>query len=145
MKNTNRIKKIFLSIIFPISLITIWHFAVVLKWVPNSLSATPLAVMEDTVKLFANKEASNTGYMPIHIGFSLMRLMSGVLIGCFLGITVAFINTVFRRVDNVISPTLNFLAPIPIVIWIPFFIMIFGSGPETYKIGLIAVSTFFLI
>ena len=141
MKSTNRTKKIFLSIIFPVLLIAIWHFAVVLEGVPNTHSTTPLAVIKKIIELFADK----TEHLFIQIGYSLMRLISGVLIGCLLGIIVAFTNTIFRKADNVISPTLNFLAPIPIVIWIPFFIMIFGIGAETYKIGLIAVSTFFLI
>jgi ABC-type nitrate/sulfonate/bicarbonate transport system permease component len=143
-KNTNRIKTILLSIVFPIVLIAIWHIAVVLEWVDSSDAAKPFAVIEKMITLFVDKNASGTGYIPTYIAYSLMRLISGVMIGCFLGVSVAFVNTIFRKIYKFFSPTLKFLAPIPIVIWIPFFIMMFGSGTEIYKIGLIAVSTFFL-
>jgi sulfonate transport system permease protein len=38
----------------------------------------------------------------------------------------------------------TFLAGIPVVVWMPFWIMAFGIG-EMFKLGLVAIGTFFLV
>lgn len=139
-----RINRIILPLLFPFLIILLWYFAVRFHWVDGSYAASPEDVVKKIFQLFTDKESTNTGYFPLQIVISLGRLFVGILVGCIMGIAAAFINTSFKKIDKLVSPTLSFLAPIPVVIWIPFFIMIFGTS-DIYKIGLIAIATFFLI
>ncbi len=134
MKN----RKKFIPYVFPIILLLIWQLITQFGLIPKSLSATPIDVIRQIGQEF------KTWDFTIKILLSLYRLFFGLVIGVSFGIIMAFINATFFKLDRFFSPTLNFLAPIPIVIWIPFFIMIFGNS-DFYKIGLISVSTFFLI
>ena len=46
--------------------------------------------------------------------------------------------------DRFFSPTLYLLAGIPVVVWIPFWVMFFGTE-ELFKIAMAAITTYFLV
>lgn len=80
----------------------------------------------------------------MHSGYSLLRLLSGVAIGVVAGIVFSIFLAKSRVGERVFSPTLQVFAGVPVVVWIPFWVMFFGTG-EAFKIGMVAVSAFFIV
>lgn len=76
-----------------------------------------------------------------HIGVSFYRLIAGFAIGTVIAIVVAIIMTRSKIVDSIISPIINLFGPIPVLAFLPMFLIWFGIG-ENSKITLIAYTTF---
>jgi sulfonate transport system permease protein len=115
-----------------------WEFATDAKWLPPSQSAAPSKVIQQMVALLKSQMLAWQAL------YSLMRLSIGVLLGTVAGISSGVFMSQSERADKFVSPTMQFLAPIPVIVWIPFVIMFFGLG-EVSKIALVAVAVFFLI
>ena len=75
-----------------------------------------------------------------HIGISLYRVLVGFLIGVVIAIVLGGAIASFRAVDNVVSPILNLFGPIPIMAFLPMFVLWFGIG-ESSKIILVTYAT----
>ena len=65
-----------------------------------------------------------------------LAIMVGVLLGVF--------TSMNKYINSLLNPSIQFLSGVPVVVWIPFWIMVFGIG-ESFKIGLILISTFFMV
>lgn len=126
------------ALIVPGTLILAWEVATRANWLPPSQSAAPSKVIWQLVSQLVS------GTLGIQALYSLMRLSIGVSIGTILGICCGVLTSQSRRVDRFLSPTMQFLAPIPVIVWIPFLIMLFGLG-EPSKVALVAVCVFFLL
>lgn len=124
--------------IFPILLILFWGFAVRMNFIPVSQAADPVAVFIKIIDLLA------TPSFLLQLAFSLERLVIGAVIALILGTSLGLFLVISPSINNLFSPTLKFLAGLPVVLWMPFWIMFFGLG-ETFKIGLAAMGAFFLI
>ncbi|MDO4943397.1 MAG: ABC transporter permease [Lachnospiraceae bacterium] len=75
-----------------------------------------------------------------HVGISLYRVFIGFLIGVVLAVIIGGGIASFRFVDNIISPILNLFGPIPIMAFLPMFVLWFGIG-ESSKIILVTYAT----
>jgi sulfonate transport system permease protein len=64
----------------------------------------------------------------------------GTILGVFSGVVLGS----SRTADRLLSPTVGFLAGLPVVVWMPFWIVLLGSG-EGFKIGLTLTATYFLV
>ncbi len=126
------------GLIVPILLVLIWEWADRTKRLPPSLSAAPTEVVRALVMLSISWE------LPKHALFSLGRLLTAVSIGTFGGILSGVFLASLRRADRLISPMLLFFAPVPVVVWMPFMIMFFGTG-EVFKIALAAFAAFLIV
>jgi sulfonate transport system permease protein len=126
------------AVIVPVMLIAFWEFAVRFGWWPRTLIAAPSEVVVTFGQLLVN------GRLPLHAYVSLRRLLVGFLIGSAFGVGLGTLVGVFRVVERVIAPTVQLLAPIPIVAWIPLIIIIFGID-DPAKIAVIAFGTFFVV
>jgi len=124
--------------VFPLLLMVIWETVVRLELVPPSQSAAPSDVLSTLWHLIVSGELIKQA------GFSLARLVTGVLAGGLIGIITGIILATSKIGDRFFSPTIQFLAGIPIVLWMPFCVMIFRTE-EAFKISLAAVCTFFLV
>lgn len=85
-----------------------------------------------------------SGPLLAHLFTSLGRLLVGVSIGVTLGTASGMILARVRPADFYLSPTLQFLAGVPVVVWLPLAIVFLGPG-EGFKVGLSALATFFLV
>lgn len=134
-----------IPLIFPLFLLLFWEVSFSNSWVSNSMSAPATSVISKTYSLIVNNypEPEVGGAFIPKVVRSLYRLSAGIIIGMILGTTFAFINVSSKITNRLINPTLSFLAPIPLVIWIPFCLMIFDNG-NLYNIGLVSISSFFL-
>jgi sulfonate transport system permease protein len=122
--------------IVPALVLVLWQLSYWTNRLPPLYATSPEKVAE---YLFSDRSQ-----LALQLGASLKRLILGIAIGAPSGALTGALLARFTRVQALVSPTVRFVAPIPIVIWIPFAIMIFGLG-ESFKIALVALSTFFLV
>jgi len=124
--------------IVPILLIFIWGLAVKINLIPLSQAADPLTVLIKMGKLLIAPS------FLLQLFLSLKRLVIGSILALILGAFIGLFLVISPLMNKLFSPTLNFLAGLPVVLWMPFWIMLFGLG-ETFKIGLAAMGAFFLV
>jgi sulfonate transport system permease protein len=124
--------------VVPMLLVLLWEIVVRFGLVPPSQSAAPSTVIVSLAKLIWS------GILINHALYSLMRLFAGVMLGTIAGVLTSVVLASYRRADKLFSPTLQLFAGVPIVLWMPFCVMFFGTG-ETFKVSLAAISTFFLV
>ena len=127
-----------LPALIPVSLVVIWEWAVWSAWWPPTLIAAPSEVVVNFFRLAVD------GDLFFHSSVSLQRLLLGFLVGSTAGIFLGALVGLSRVIERAVEPTVQMLAPIPVVAWIPLLIILFGIG-EASKVALIAVGTFFLI
>ncbi|MEY8353592.1 ABC transporter permease [Lachnospiraceae bacterium 54-53] len=75
-----------------------------------------------------------------HVLISVRRVLKGYLSGVFLALILGSLIASFRLMDNLFSPLLNLFGPIPVMAFLPVFILWFGIG-EISKSALIAYTT----
>lgn len=76
-----------------------------------------------------------------HLWASLVRVALGFLLGVFIALVLGVLITKYSMIDNIVSPILNLIGPIPVYAFLPIFIIWFGIG-ESSKVILIAYATF---
>ena len=130
--------KIFVPFAIPIMLLIVWEILVDFDLLDNTKSASPSAILLTLYTLLLE------GDILLQTLYSIMRLFSGVAVGFLFSMLSSYILYNHKTLDRFISPSLQFFAPIPIIIWIPPVIMMLGGG-ELFKIFLIGLSTFLLI
>jgi sulfonate transport system permease protein len=131
-------RKVTLAAMVPLILLVLWEGSVRLGWLPASQSAGPIDVTERLALLIT------AGEFPSHLSASTLRLLLGVGIGGVLGTACGVFVAVRETLRAVLAPSLAFFAGLPVVVWMPFWIMLFGIG-EAFRTGLVAIATFFLV
>jgi ABC-type nitrate/sulfonate/bicarbonate transport system permease component len=128
--------KILIASFVPFLLLLCWHVLFLLRGHESSYAAEPLEVfkylMNNYSELFSN------------LRISLQRIASGVIFGSILGIVVGVSIARSRFFTSLLAPTLNVFAAIPIIVLIPFFLMIFGPY-EPFRIAIVGAVVFFII
>jgi NitT/TauT family transport system permease protein len=116
----------------------IWHLISVSGWVNRILTPSPV----DVVKSMGVAIAS--GVMLLDVAWSVSRVVVGYVVGAVLGIAVGLFTARFPLVNNLVSPVLQALRPIPPIAIVPLTIIWFGLT-ETGKYFLIAWGVFFVV
>lgn len=75
-----------------------------------------------------------------HLQISIYRVLSGYFIGVIVAVIIGALIANFKAIDNIVTPILNLFGPIPVMAFLPMFILWFGIG-EASKIILIAYAT----
>lgn len=122
----------------PLLLLLVWEYAVRNSLLPPSLSAAPSQIIARLLELLTS------GSIAKQASLSLLRLLGAVALGGLAGICAGMLLGQSRWADRLFSPMLQMLAPVPVVVWMPFVIMAVGSD-ELYKITLVTIATFFLL
>lgn len=138
MSAISKKQKILLPLIIPLVILIVWEWSVRLGVLPNTLIASPSQVLRDFFELAAN------GKLLIHSLVSLYRLLLGFAIGSLIGLALGVMVGTSKFTERLIAPTIQFLAPIPPIAWIPLLIIILGIG-EASKIGLIIIASLIVV
>jgi len=78
----------------------------------------------------------------LHLLFSLYRIAMGMALALFFAIPTGMLAGRTQKLDQLISPVLYLLYPLPKIAFLPVFMVLFGIG-DLSKIMLIAVIIFF--
>lgn len=137
-KNKGLILNYSLALVLPVALIILWQISYDNKIIPPSQSSSPLVILKTLINLI------NHSSLLDNLLLSMARLLTGVFIGAIFGIIVGILTSTKIVFNKIFAPSIQFFSGIPIIIWIPFWIMIFGLG-ESFKIGMVSILTFFLV
>ena len=74
--------------------------------------------------------------MLLHLGVSLLRIITSVGMAMVIGVPLGLWMGFNKKVDNIISPLVYILYPIPKIAFLPVFMLLFGLG-DTSKVILI--------
>jgi len=125
--------KLFNFIVAFIIMYAVWQaFAMFLN---KPLFPTPYVIIINIVKTFQSDIA-------IHVGYSLIRIIAGLLFTLAIGVPVGILMGYFKKVDLILSPIIYFNYPVPKIALLPIVMLVFGLGDLT-KIAMIFLITFF--
>jgi NitT/TauT family transport system permease protein len=116
--------------------LVLWY--VVGEYFSAGLIPTPIVVAETLWHLY------QTGVLMSDVGYSVMRVVIGFLVGYTLALPVGFITGWFRLANKAAEPYLQFLRTIPALALIPLLIVYLGIG-EIAKIALITYGVFLTV
>ena len=135
---------ILIGLTFPILLLIMWELAArsfilpKFMYLPSSLSAPPSRIIVELFSLLIGDALAK------HALFSFLRLIIAVCIGSILGIISGMLIGQLDIANRIFSPFLQIIAPIPVVVWMPFAVMAFGTG-EAYKVSIGVIATFLIM
>lgn len=126
---------IIISALAPILLLLFWQLAADQGWMNKSVLPSVKNVIETGIKI------TDSGKLQKHLIASIGRVLKGFALGGILGIILGIFMGLSKFLHRFLGSLVNLLRPIPMIAWIPIFILWFGIG-ETTKISLIALGTF---
>lgn len=103
-------------------------------WMEPKFLPAPTQIFESAYTMMIK------GILPEHLGISLFRVIGGYLIGCIVSVILGSLIANFKICDIIVSPVLNLVGPIPVMAFLPMFILWFGIGEQS-KLILIAYAT----
>lgn len=141
------------GLIVPLALIALWHTSAAMGWVNPHVLPSPLAVVQRWVAYLLPQipfsEATGSwlawavsGELIVDSIGSMVRVVSGFLIGAALALPLGLIMGASPRVYALLNPLAQVLRPIPPIAYIPLAILWFGLGNPP-AIFLIAIGAFF--
>ena len=120
-----------IGIIFPITLLYLWHVSVERNWV------NPLLLPAPELVWVALKDMYQTGELWSNLSVSLSRIGYGFSAGIVLALVLGLTMGLSRRAEAYIWPTFKAINLVPVIGWIPLLILLVGID-EALKIILIA-------
>ncbi|HWM62189.1 MAG TPA: ABC transporter permease, partial [Rhizomicrobium sp.] len=124
-----------LGLAVPSALLGAWYIATAAHWVPEQILPAPATVLEAFAALVRNGDLQN------NLAVSLSRVAygfgAGTIAGLLFGAGMGFSDPFARLV----RPTFLIIAQIPILAWLPFFMLLLGIG-EALKVVLVAKAVF---
>jgi sulfonate transport system permease protein len=125
-----------LRLILPLAILVAWEAVARLGIVPAYNFPPPSAVVATLGEL------AHSGVIFKHLGVSALRVLLGFLIGAGAGTLLGALTGFSTRWREVFDGTVQTLRSIPIIAWVPLFILWLGID-EAPKISLIAIGAFF--
>ncbi|MCF5672780.1 ABC transporter permease, partial [Pseudomonas syringae] len=123
------------GLVVPALVIVLLEVIVRIGWLPSYQMPAPSEILL-TLRDLAD------GALWKHISASLLRVLSGFLIGASLALVFAAWVGLSREAEAYLEPTFAGLRSIPSLAWVPLLLLWLGIG-ETSKIVLIAIGAFF--
>lgn len=143
-----RLLQFLAGIALPLLLLAFWEIQVcrdlAFLRVVECEDSLPGSETSPSIILVRTWELVESGILLGHLGSSAFRLASGAAIGLLFGIISALLVVRLRWVDLFASPTVQFLSPVPIVVWVPFLIILFGIG-DVWKIALVSLAILLVV
>jgi sulfonate transport system permease protein len=136
LNGLNKIKNKLLGVILPLFLLIIWEIVTRLKLFPPQLLVPPEQVIFTFVDLLKK------GDLIVHLRISLMRVVSGFLLGASTGFVLGTVMGLSKSVEKYVEPLFNSIRQVPVLGWIPFLMLWLGVG-EVFKIVFIAIGAFY--
>jgi NitT/TauT family transport system permease protein len=126
-----------ISLISILVLLLGWQFVASVFYTPIFMP-TPLLVLQDGIRKLED------GTLFVHVGQSLLRILSGFIIGSLLGAPIGLLMGTFWPVRAFLYPHLQFFRSVPPIAWLTPAVLWFGIGEES-KIVIITYTTVFIV
>lgn len=104
----------------------------------------PTQVFTDTVEAFTNPPYNTGAGLLFHIGKSAYRAVVGWVIGVVVGVVFGIAVEWWNKPGSVATAILEFLRPIPVILFLPVLVLIFGIG-DVSRIIVIAWASFIFV
>lgn len=129
------ILNLLMALIIPILLLSLWEYAAGHDYIKATLMPPPSKIWKTLVALIQK------GTLQKNIFVSLKRVLAGYLMGTLFGVVFGVAMGLFSAVRRLMTLLMDILRPIPLIAWVPVFILWLGIG-EASKIVVIALGTF---
>lgn len=127
-----------LSWAIPVLIFVLWEIAARVGWLTPQVLPAPSSVAVTAWNLARN------GDLFVHLGVSLLRAMTGFLIGGAIGLALGVLVGFSRLAQALIDRSIQMVRAIPFLAMLPLVIVWFGVG-EVAKIFLVALAVLFPI
>jgi len=121
------------------ALVLLWWLATHLGWVRPLFLPKPEAIWVAVQQAVAGDLDNHTLW--VHIGWSLLRVVSAFALAAVLGIPIGLAMGMSRTARGVFDPPIEFYRPLPPLAYLPLMIIWFGIG-ELSKVLLIFLACF---
>ena len=121
--------------IVPLALLAAWWWVTDARWVAEEILPTPESVAKALGELVTN------GDLQKNLLISLSRVTFGFGAGAVAGLALGAGMGFSAKLDRAVRPTFLVISQIPILAWLPFFMLVLGIG-EALKIVLVAKAVF---
>lgn len=135
---SRRLTEIFLTILGPVMLLSVWEILSRTETVDPKFWPPPSSLWDVAVNLFEHKDLAGD------IRISLWRILAGFLLGAIPGILLGLIMGLNWPLRVLLMPIASAIYALPKIAVLPLVIIAFGIG-ETSKIMIVAISIFFLV
>lgn len=122
--------------VIPVALVVVWEIIVRLEIISASLFPSPLTILDTGWNLLVN------GNLMSHIGISLARALTGMVIGGAIGFALGVLNGLSKKAYVYLDTTIQMIRNIPHLALIPLVIVWIGIG-EDAKIFLVVLGVLF--
>jgi sulfonate transport system permease protein len=124
-----------LGLVVPLALLGTWYIATAAHWVPEQILPAPATVLDAFAALIRDGDLLN------NLAVSLSRVAYGFGAGTIAGLLFGAGMGFSDRFARLVRPTFLIIAQIPILAWLPFFMLLLGIG-EALKVVLVAKAVF---
>jgi taurine transport system permease protein len=121
------------------ALVLLWWLATHLGWVRPLFLPKPEAIWVAVQQAVAGDLDNHTLW--VHIGWSLLRVVSAFALAAVLGIPIGLAMGMSRMARGIFDPPIEFYRPLPPLAYLPLMIIWFGIG-ELSKVLLIFLACF---
>ncbi len=132
---SSRTHRIIMGSLLPLLTIVFWELVELTGIVSPALIPGPLAVLK-AIEAWAGFGPSSgslffSGHLVSDVFATLTRVFVGFLFASLFGVFVGTAVGMLRTVDELITPTIRILGPVPPITWIPVVIVVLGIGEVT--------------
>jgi taurine transport system permease protein len=120
----------------------IWILSGIYNWTDPIFWPSPQAVVGQLKATVTEGYRNYTLWQ--HVGYSVFRVITGVLFGCLVGIPLGFAMGLLTTARGIFDPIVEFMRPIPPLALIPLVVLWFGIG-EKAKIILLFLTAVFIM
>ncbi|GAA3710335.1 ABC transporter permease [Gordonia hankookensis] len=127
------IRRIAVGAVVPILILVGWDVVVRLEIFPKALIPSPSTVLS-TLNDWATGSQGGmfySGQLPGDVAATLERVAIGYLSAAVIGVLLGLLIGVSRWADELLTPTMRILGPVPPTTWIPVCIVVLGIGAVT--------------
>lgn len=132
------LRNLWKKILLPCALLALWQGITVSGMVKPILLPAPVQVLEACVIMV------NNGELAIHLGTSMLRVLTGFTLAAILGVGLGMLLGIFPLMFELLYSLIQLTRPIPPLAWLPLAILWFGIE-EGSKIFIIILGSFFPI
>ena len=130
--------RVILGIAAPVLIIIIWLIAGANGLINQAILPTLDRIVNVAISLI------KSGDLWEDIAVSIGRVLQGFLIGAVLGVIIGVLMGLSKVFYSILQTLVGIFRPIPMIAWIPLFILWIGIGEE-FKVSLIALGSFWSV